>query len=115
MQKKIVLSTFGSFGDIHPYIAIARELKARGHAPVIATAEVYREKMDALGLELHPVRPEVPTYDDPDELSRLAAELMEPRGGTEKVIALLTSNLREIYEDLNAVAADADLLLTHPL
>ena len=115
MQKKIVLSTFGSFGDIHPYIAIALELKARGHAPVLATSEVYREKMDALGLELHPVRPDLPSYDDPDELSRISAELMEPKGGTEKVIALLTSNLKEIYEDLDAAVANADLLLTHPL
>jgi rhamnosyltransferase subunit B len=113
--KKIVLSTFGSFGDIHPYIAVALELKARGHSPVIATSEVYREKMDALGLELHPVRPDVPSYDEPEELSRLVAELMEARGGTEKVIEILTPNLRDVYEDLDAAAADADLLLTHPL
>lgn len=113
--KRIVLSTFGSFGDIHPYIAIALELKARGHSPVIATSEVYREKMDALGLELHRVRPDLPAYDDPDELSRLSVELMEPRGGTEKVIGLLTPNLRDVYEDLDAAVANADLLLTHPL
>jgi rhamnosyltransferase subunit B len=113
--KRIVLSTFGSFGDIHPYIAIALELKARGHSPLIATSEVYREKMEALGIELHPVRPDVPSYDEPDELSRLVAGLMGAKGGTEKVIEMLTPNLREVYEDLDAAAADADLLLTHPL
>ena len=113
--KRIVLSTFGSFGDIHPYIAIALELKARGHSPLIATSEGYREKMDALGLELHRVRPDLPSYDEADELSRLSVELMKPRGGTEKVIELLTPNLREVYEDLDAAVADADLLLTHPL
>jgi UDP:flavonoid glycosyltransferase YjiC (YdhE family) len=113
--KKIVLSTFGSFGDIHPYIAIALELKARGHSVVIATSEVYREKMDALGIELQRVRPDLPSYDEPDELSKLSVELMKPRGGTEKVIELLTPNLREVYEDLDAVVAGADLLLTHPL
>jgi rhamnosyltransferase subunit B len=113
--KKIVLSTFGSFGDIHPYIAIALELRARGHSVVIATSEVYREKMDALRIELHRVRPNLPSYEDPDELSRLSVELMKPRGGTEKVIELLTPNLREVYEDLDAAVAGADLLLTHPL
>lgn len=115
MSKKIVLSTFGSFGDIHPYIAIALELKARGHSVVIATSEVYREKMDALGIELQRVRPDLPSYDEPDELSKLSVELMKPRGGTEKVIELLTPNLREVYEDLDAAVAGADLLLTHPL
>lgn len=113
--KRIVLSTFGSFGDIHPYIAIALELRARGHSPVMATSEVYREKMDAVGLELRRVRPDLPSYDEPDELSRLSVELMEPRGGTEKVIELLMPNLKEVYEDLYAAVAGADLLLTHPL
>ena len=47
---RIVLNTFGSFGDIHPYVAIALELKARGHLPMIATSEVYREKMEAQGI-----------------------------------------------------------------
>ncbi|MDQ2936115.1 MAG: glycosyltransferase [Acidobacteriota bacterium] len=113
--KRILLSTFGSFGDVHPYIAIALELKARGHSPVIATSEVYREKMDALGLEFRPVRPEMPSYDDPEELAKFAIDLMAPRGGTEKVIELFTRALPEIYEDLDAAVKDADLLLTHPL
>jgi len=113
--KRIVLSTFGSFGDVHPYIAIALELKARGHSPVIATSEVYREKMDAVGLELHPVRPDVPAYDEPEKLSRLVSELMEAQGGTEKVIEMITPNLHEVYEDLDAAVTGADLLLTHPL
>jgi rhamnosyltransferase subunit B len=113
--KRIVLSTFGSFGDIHPYIAIALELKARGHSPVIATSEGYREKMVALGLQFRPVRPDLPSYDDPDELAKLATELMEAKGGTEKVLELFTPTLPEVYEDLDAAVEDADLLLTHPL
>lgn len=113
--KRIILSTFGSFGDIHPYIAIALELKARGHSPVIATSEVYREKMDGLDLEFRPVRPDMPSYDEPDELEKLATRLMEARGGTERVLELFTLSLPEVYEDLDAAVEDADLLLTHPL
>lgn len=113
--KRIVLSTFGSFGDIHPYVAIALELKARGHSPVIATSEVYREKMDALDLEFRAVRPDMPSYNEPDELERLATSLMRPRGGTEKVLELFTLSLPEVYEDLDAAVEGADLLLTHPL
>ena len=114
-SKRIVLSTFGSFGDIHPYVAIALELKARGHAPVLATSEVYREKMDTLGLEFHPIRPDLPSYDDTEEMLRLSAELIDQQTGTEKVLALFTGNPREVYDDLDKVVAGADLLLTHPL
>jgi len=113
--KRIVLSTFGSFGDVHPYVAIALELRARGHRPVIATSEVYREKMGALGIELRPVRPPMPGYDQPDEVGRLVAEVMNASDGSEKVMQMLLPHLHDIYDDLSAAVADADLLLTHPL
>jgi len=114
-NKRIIISTFGSFGDIHPYVAIALELRARGHTPVIATSEVYREKMDALRLPFHPIRPDMPAYDQEEELSRLAADLINPRTGTGKVMELFLKGLPDVYEDLNAAVAGADLLLTHPL
>lgn len=114
-SKRIVLSTFGSFGDIHPYVAVALELRARGHTPVFATSEVYREKIETLGLEFHPIRPDLPSYDDTEEMVRLSAEFIDQRTGTEKVLALLAANPREVYDDLDKVVAGADLLLTHPL
>ncbi len=113
--KRIVLSTFGSFGDIHPYIAIALELKARGHTPVMATAEVYRAKMDAAGIEFHPIRPDMPAYEDEEALVKLSEELIDPYVGTEKVLKLFTANAREVYDDLDQAVEGADLLLTHPL
>lgn len=113
--RRIVLSTFGSFGDIHPYMAIALELQARGHSPVIATSEVYREKMDVAGIEFSPIRPDMPSHDEPDKLTRLATDLVDPNTGTQKVIELFTGNLKEVYEDLDAAVEGADLLVTHLL
>jgi rhamnosyltransferase subunit B len=112
---KIVISTFGSFGDVHPYVAIALELKRRGHRPVIATSEIYREKTDAVGLELHPVRPDLPSYDRPEEVSRMIADFMDARKGTERLLTWLLTHLRDSYEDVLEAARGADLLLTHPL
>ncbi len=116
LMKRIVLSTFGSFGDIHPYIAIALELKQRGHLPVIATSAAYREKTDAVGLELRAVRPEMPAPDQTDEIARIVEQLMGQREGTENIFKqMLMPHIRDIYADLDAAVADADLLLTHPL
>ncbi|HKR23058.1 MAG TPA: glycosyltransferase [Pyrinomonadaceae bacterium] len=111
--KRIVLNTFGSFGDIHPYLALGLELLHRGHAPVIATMEIYREKAESLGLEFVPVRPDVaqPKEQDPE----LIEKIMEPRTGprflTEEVVF---AAIRESYEDLLAAVDGADLLVTHP-
>ena len=111
-----MLATFGSFGDVHPYVALALELKRRGHRPVVATSDMYREKMEAQGIESAAVRPRMPSYDQPDEVSRLLEKMMNPRDGTEEVVKqLVLPYLRESYEDLSAAARGADLLLTHPL
>jgi UDP:flavonoid glycosyltransferase YjiC (YdhE family) len=113
---RIVLSTFGSFGDVHPYVALALELKARRYHPVIATSEIYREKAGAAGLEFHPVRPAVPSYDEPDAISRMLETLMDARKGPEEILnTLILPHLRDTYEDLRAAVAGADLFVTHPL
>ena len=114
-SKRIVISTFGSFGDVHPYVAIALELKARGHRPLIATSEIYREKMDAAGIEFHAVRPDMPSYDESEELQRLVERLMSAKEGPEAVGDLILPHMRDIYSDLDEATKNADLLLTHPL
>ena len=106
---------FGSFGDVHPYIAIALELKSRGHHPVIATSEVYREKMDTVGIDFHPVRPDMPSYDQPEVLADLVGRAMDPKTGGQVVADMVVPHLRDIYDDLDAATEGADLLLTHPL
>jgi UDP:flavonoid glycosyltransferase YjiC (YdhE family) len=115
-MKKIVISTFGSFGDLHPYVAVALELKRRGHRPVFVTSEVYREKLDALGLELRPSPPELPGFDQPDEVARMVGELIDSRRGPERVFTeFVNPQLRGMYDALAEAARDADLLVTHVL
>ncbi len=107
---RIVLSNIGTFGDINPLIAIAIELKRRGHQPVMAVPAVYRPKIIPLGLEFHPVRPDL------DPTNTLLAEMVyDVRKGTERGLReFLFPALRETYDDLTAAAtipARADLLL----
>ena len=47
-----LLTTFGSLGDLHPYIAVGLGLRERGHRVSIATSEGYRAKVEGEGLEL---------------------------------------------------------------
>ena len=113
MRKRIILNTFGSFGDIHPYMAIALELQRRGHVPVIATMPIYREKVEGAGLEFAPVRPDIAQPSEQD--SELIEKIMEPKTGprflTEEVVF---PAVRESYADLSQACEGADLLVTHP-
>ncbi len=110
---RVILNTFGSFGDIHPYMAIALELQRRGHTPVIATMEVYREKVEGAGLNFAPVRPEIPEprKQDPEFIEKI----MEPRTGPRFLMeGVVFPAVRDSYEDLSKAVAGADLLVTHP-
>jgi rhamnosyltransferase subunit B len=110
---RIILNTWGSFGDIHPYMAIGMELQRRGHVPVIATMEVYREKIEGVGLEFVPVRPNIP---QPKEQSpELLEKIMNPRTGPRFLTeGLVFPAVRDAYADLLNAVAGADLLVTHP-
>jgi rhamnosyltransferase subunit B len=113
-RKRIVLTTFGSYGDIHPYMAIAAELRARGHQPVIATSELYREKMDLAGFDFVPVRPNIPPPQEQDPV--MMEKVMHPRKGSGYLMEeMLFPFVREGYEDLLQAVDGADLLLTHPI
>ena len=110
---RVVLNTFGSFGDIHPYMAIAMELQGRGHTPVIATMEIYREKIEGAGLEFFPVRPNIPQPKEQDP--ELIEKIMEPRTGPRFLTeGLVFPAVRDSYADLTEAVAGADLLVTHP-
>lgn len=109
--RKIVLTTFGSYGDLHPYIAIGLELKARGHRVVIATTPVYREKIEATSLSFHPVRPDLPSPEQNTEFVRKAMDVK--RGGEFIIRDLMANHIRESYEDLREATRGADLLVTH--
>jgi UDP:flavonoid glycosyltransferase YjiC (YdhE family) len=76
-KRRIVLTTLGSPRDLHPYIAVALGLKARGHEAVIATSECYRQKVEALGLGFRAVRPDYPAVDtDADLMPRMPASTL---------------------------------------
>lgn len=110
-MTRIVLTTFGSLGDLHPYLALALELKARGFEVAIATNEYYRQKIEALGLPFYGVRPDLP---DPVADADLLRQLIDLQTGIETVIRkVLMPVLRESYADLTIATAGADLLISH--
>lgn len=114
--KRIVFTTWGSYGDLHPYMALALELKSRGHRCAIATSKIYREKVAGAGLGFYPVRPDLPGPET-DEAARIIHRLLDARDGPGVLFReMLMPGFRGTYEDtLAAVEADggADLLVSH--
>ncbi len=111
---RIVLTTFGTFGDVHPLIGLCLELKRRGHVPVLAVPEMFREKIEPLGIEFAPVRPDQDPHD-----KVLVAMIYDIKHGTERGLReFLFPSIRESYEDLLAAVTakgGADLLVAGEL
>lgn len=99
-------------------MALALEMQSRGHHPVIATLPVYREKIEAAGLDFFPVRPDAP-LPDTAEGKEMIRRAMDARDGPRYVIAeLMAPYTRESYVDtVAAVKADggADILVSHSI
>jgi rhamnosyltransferase subunit B len=109
-MARIVITTFGSFGDVNPYIGLGLELQRRRHHPVLAMPGIFREAVEREGLTFAAIRPDL----DPDDAA-LTARIMDPALGPETLFTeLLVPHLQAGYDDLFAAADGADLIVTHP-
>jgi rhamnosyltransferase subunit B len=108
---RILITSWGSYGDVYPYLGLAAALRELGYRPVIATAEFYRTLIESLDFEFHPVGPMV----DPND--RVVIErVMDPVRGADTLLkGILMPSLRSDYAALDAVARNVDLMVTHPI
>jgi UDP:flavonoid glycosyltransferase YjiC (YdhE family) len=96
---------------LHPYLALAIELQRRGHECVVATAEVYRQKVISEGVGFAQVRPDVGELLNQPELIQ---KLWHPTRGTVYLLRdYLLPQVENSFTDLDRACIGADLLLTH--
>lgn len=113
-SKKIVIATFGSLGDVYPYIAIARVLAERGHDVTIATSKEHHNLVVMHGVNYAPAGPHMLDFiqQHPDVM----AKIMDTDTGSEFVLReVIMKNLRASYDDFYAATEGADLLITQTL
>jgi rhamnosyltransferase subunit B len=108
---RIVLTSWGSHGDVYPYLGIALELKARGHEPVLAVPEYFRSLVEGEGIAYRPVGP----HFDPSDREMLDRILDVWRGAEAIIKETVMPALERTYDELEAAVEGADLLLTHPV
>ena len=108
-MARIVITTIGSLGDLHPKIAIALQLRERGHDVIFATHKEYQAKIEALGFEFNRMHPDNTALSDPEEMARM----MDLKTGVEYTARnWICQNLTKTYTDLIDSARDAELIIT---
>jgi UDP:flavonoid glycosyltransferase YjiC (YdhE family) len=111
VPRRIVITCLGSYGDVFPYIGVARALKARGHLPVVATSAAYRPAVEQEGIAFAPMGPDVDLRDE----AALARVMDARRGGEVVVKQFVLPALEQMYEETHRLAERADILVSHPL
>ncbi|HTY50364.1 MAG TPA: glycosyltransferase [Steroidobacteraceae bacterium] len=112
-MSRILLATFGSLGDLHPYIAVGQALGARGHQAVIASCGDYEAAVTGAGLEFAAVPPRLDGMGDREVLTR---RLFHPRQGTRRMLdEVVFPHLDAAHAAIDRAADGAQLLVGHPL
>jgi sterol 3beta-glucosyltransferase len=107
----ITILTAGTRGDVQPYLALALELKARGHAVKLATGKNFADFVGGWGIEFAPLGID---YLDLTESPEARKALSSNPLAILKLIRDLQPIMKGLLEDCWQAAQDSDLLIYHP-
>ena len=109
MAKQVLTATIGSFGDLHPYLAIAIGLKQRGHAVTLATSKMYRDKVESEGIRFVEIPPDLERLQHDAEMRR---KVMNTFDGSRYIFQeIFLPPIEEAYRILLAEARGADVTI----
>ena len=108
-MKKILITTFGTRGDIQPFIALGKGLKAAGYHPAICTSEGFRSFVEEHDLDY--------VYMD-NELLRLSQAVLDETGGIGNTLSIARKMMPAIRQSMQdewkaAQTFQPDLIVYH--
>ena len=105
-----LLAPVGSSGDVHPYIGIGRELRARGHEVTLLAAEPHRRVVQQAGLDFVQTASETQYH-----AATLDPDLWHPRRGFETVLRMILPLLEPTRRELEArYVSGRTMIVGHP-
>jgi rhamnosyltransferase subunit B len=114
MTRKIILTTVGTLGDLHPFLALASGLRARGFTPVLGCPEDHVSKARASGIDAVAI---FPGFDE--VCARMGLGKAE---ATRRILSdqrqmfeqMILPALSDSAEKLDKMAAGASAIVTSP-
>lgn len=116
---KILIMTFGTRGDVQPYVALGLHLKLSGHDVTIATSERFRTFIEDHGLGYGYVSDRLLALLDTDEGKALLETggniLQLARGAIKVAREMKPAQVAQLYDFRDAaLAVQPDLIVYHP-
>jgi sterol 3beta-glucosyltransferase len=109
---KIAIATLGTRGDVQPYLALAKGLRARGHDVTLAAPENFRSWVEGHGIQFHSSGVDTEALLRSDEVRDVLA------GNWTRLFSTWRSVIIPMVQaSLDATAAatrNADVIIFHP-
>lgn len=110
-MAKVLLTVYGSYGDLHPFIAIGKVLLKIGHKPTIATHPHYKEIVEGAGIDFLAMRPSEEDF-GPEEVWTPHAHNLKT-GTLYFFKNMLLPYFKQSFEILNKEVKNFDLVVSH--
>lgn len=114
-MARILITSFGSLGDLHPYLALGMGLRERGHAAVIATSPIHGPRVAAAGLPFVPLATALDRYLTPQAAAGFIERIFDPRQGPQRLVREMMQDFAQTCAATREAVAGCDLAISHPL
>lgn len=109
---RVILTNFGTIGDLQPFLSLAVELRRHGHEPILAFSPYFETHITSLGLPFIPLGPDFQRLQQDIN----AAMMVLPDSGEQMsaLLAPLVSVLPDVFWELWEACRGADVLISGP-
>ena len=114
-MAKLLFTCFGSFGDLFPYLALAKALQKNGHEVSIGTTKLYKEQIESEGIVFIHIRSSLDKYSTSESIREFAQRIFASTNGGELIAKEMMKDVDQTYFDTVKAVNDADLVVSHPL
>lgn len=114
-MARILVTCFGSYGDLYPYIALAKSLQQRGHDVAIGSTAIYQAQLEAEGVPFIHLRSNLDRYTTPEAVREFLRRIFDPVKGGEHITREMMTRIEETYVDTLDAVTGVDLVISHPL
>lgn len=112
-RLRIVLSTWGTTGDVQPFLALSERLLRVGHEVRVCTSEIYRDRFTERGIDFCPVGVSF----NADRLNQAMDAIAQIKNSFKSTIAIVKEGLLykadKWYEDCLRGMVGYDLAICH--
>lgn len=114
-MAKILFTCFGSYGDLYPYVALAKTLQQRGHEITIGSSTIYQSQIEKEGVPFVHLRSNLDSYTTPEAVREFLQGIFDPVKGGELITRAMMARIAETYHDTLTAVDDVDAVISNPL